>query len=115
MTSWARFWAVDFHVHTPGSQDAMDENFGAPGDIVAAAIAAKPDAIVITDHNTVSWCKDVADRAGRLQAQTDSTARFTEKDGNTPKTARYLAKTVRYIGTEHKRPGVDSSGAVRSD
>ncbi|SKX88823.1 ATPase involved in DNA repair [Mycobacteroides abscessus subsp. bolletii] len=63
MTSWARFWAVDFHVHTPGSQDANDENYGSPQDIVNAAIAAKLDAIVITDHNTVSWCKDVADAA----------------------------------------------------
>lgn len=63
MTSWARFWAVDFHVHTPGSQDAKDENYGAPEDIVAAAIAAKLDAIAITDHNTVSWCQDVADAA----------------------------------------------------
>jgi len=63
MTTWARFWAVDFHVHTPGSQDAKDENFGTPRDIVDAAIAAKLDAIVITDHNTVSWCKDVADAA----------------------------------------------------
>lgn len=63
MTSWARFWAVDFHVHTPGSQDAKDENYGAPEDIVAAAIAAKLDAIAITDHNTVSWCQDVANAA----------------------------------------------------
>jgi hypothetical protein len=63
MTTWARFWAVDFHVHTPGSEDAKDENFGAPRDTVDAAIAANLDAIVITDRNTVSWCKDVADAA----------------------------------------------------
>lgn len=63
MTTWARFWAVDFHVHTPGSADAKDENFGTPQDIVDAAIAANLDAIVITDHNTVSWCKAVADAA----------------------------------------------------
>jgi hypothetical protein len=63
MTASARFWAVDFHVHTPGSRDAKDEDYGTPKDIVEAALAAGLDAIAITDHNTVSWCKDVADAA----------------------------------------------------
>lgn len=63
MTAAARFWAVDLHVHTPGSSDAMQEHYGTPGDIVEAALAAGLDAIAITDHNTVSWCKDVADAA----------------------------------------------------
>ena len=56
MTAAARFWAVDLHVHTPGSSDAKDEHYGTPGDIVEAALAAGLDAIAITDHNTVSWC-----------------------------------------------------------
>lgn len=63
MTAAARFWAVDLHVHTPGSSDAMKEHYGTPEDIVEAALAAGLDAIAITDHNTVSWCKDVADAA----------------------------------------------------
>lgn len=63
MTAAARFWAVDLHVHTPGSSDANEEHYGTPGDIVEAALAAGLDAIAITDHNTVSWCKDVADAA----------------------------------------------------
>ena len=60
---YARFWAVDFHVHTPGSQDAKAENYGSAEDIVSAAIAAGLDAIAITDHNTVAWCSAVAEAA----------------------------------------------------
>jgi len=60
---WARFWAIDFHVHTPGSEDAKAENFGSAEDIVAAAILAGLDAIVVTDHNTVDWCSQVTEAA----------------------------------------------------
>jgi hypothetical protein len=60
---WARFWAVDLHVHTPGSLDAKAENFGTAEDIVAAAINAGLDAIAVTDHNTSSWCDVVASAA----------------------------------------------------
>jgi predicted metal-dependent phosphoesterase TrpH len=63
MTTPARFWAVDFHVHTPGSMDARDEDYGTAGDIVSAAIAASLDAIAITDHNTAAWCDTVTTAA----------------------------------------------------
>jgi hypothetical protein len=63
MSDPARFWAVDFHVHTPGSQDAKVDNFGTPEEIVAAAAAAGLDAIAITDHNTTEWCDRVAHAA----------------------------------------------------
>ena len=63
MTTPARFWAVDFHVHTPGSKDARDEDYGTADDIVSAAIAANLDAIAITDHNTAAWCDRVANAA----------------------------------------------------
>jgi hypothetical protein len=53
---WARFWAVDLHVHTPGSNDAKDEDFGDAGAIVRAALDASLDAIAVTDHNTAAWC-----------------------------------------------------------
>ena len=56
MTRPARLWAVDFHVHTPGSQDVRDENYGTASEIVSAAISAGIDAIAITDHNTAAWC-----------------------------------------------------------
>ncbi len=63
MNDWAKFWSVDFHVHTPGSEDAKEEQYGSADDIVAAAIAANLDAIAITDHNTAAWCGPIADAA----------------------------------------------------
>jgi len=60
---WARFWAVDLHVHTPASGDAKDEDFGSASDVVRAAIDAGLDAIAVTDHNTVAWCGQMADAA----------------------------------------------------
>lgn len=59
MSAEARFWAVDFHVHTPASADVNVEAFGTAENIVAAAIAAKLDAIAVTDHNTGDWCDAV--------------------------------------------------------
>lgn len=56
MSDWARYWAIDLHVHTPGSADADGRHFGSAADIVAAAVAAGLDAIAITDHNTAEWC-----------------------------------------------------------
>jgi AAA domain/PHP domain len=66
MSAAARFWAVDVHVHTPGSSDAADEHFGSADDIVAAAVAVGLDAIAITDHNTADWCERVAAAASDL-------------------------------------------------
>lgn len=63
MNSWAKYWAVDFHVHTPGSEDAKAENYGTPEELVDAALAAGLDAIVITDHNTTAWVDRVRDAA----------------------------------------------------
>lgn len=61
--SWARFWAVDLHVHTPGSSDAREEDFGTAGDIVQKALDAGLDAIAVTDHNTAAWCGQMAEAA----------------------------------------------------
>jgi len=60
---WARFWAVDLHVHTPGSNDAKPEDFGSPQDIVQQAVNVGLSAIAITDHNTVAWCSQMEDAA----------------------------------------------------
>lgn len=60
MGDWARFWAVDLHVHTPGSDDASAADFGTPAEIVDAAISAGLDAIAVTDHNTAAWVSDIA-------------------------------------------------------
>lgn len=63
MTSFAKFWAVDLHVHTPGSSDAKADNYGTAADIVNAALEAGLDTIAVTDHNTAVWCDDVAQAA----------------------------------------------------
>jgi hypothetical protein len=63
MSAWARFWAVDFHVHTPGSADAELKNYGTPAEIVQTAIDRGLDAIVIADHNTAGWCDRMAEAA----------------------------------------------------
>ncbi|WP_448071307.1 AAA family ATPase [Georgenia yuyongxinii] len=62
-SGWARFWAVDLHVHTPGSSDAKADDFGTAGDIVKVAIDAGLDAIAVTDHNTAAWCAQMAEAA----------------------------------------------------
>ena len=62
-SGWARFWAVDLHVHTPGSSDAKADDFGTAGDIVKVAIGAGLDAIAVTDHNTAAWCAQMAEAA----------------------------------------------------
>ncbi len=63
MSTWARFWPIDLHVHTPGSSDAKPENFGSPEEIVQAAIDTGLAAIAITDHNTAEWCDRIGDAA----------------------------------------------------
>jgi predicted ATPase len=62
-SNWARFWAVDLHVHTPASGDARDEDFGTAADIIQKALDAGLDAIAVTDHNTVAWCAEMAQAA----------------------------------------------------
>ncbi|QKS14901.1 PHP domain-containing protein [Curtobacterium sp. Csp2] len=61
--SWAQFWAVDLHVHTPGSQDADDAHYGTPEDVVQAALDQGLAAIAVTDHNTAAWCDRMSDAA----------------------------------------------------
>ncbi len=62
-TGWAQFWAADLHVHTPASEDAAEEDFGEPSQVVQAAIDAGLDVIAITDHNTADWCDRMAEAA----------------------------------------------------
>jgi hypothetical protein len=61
--NWARFWAVDLHVHTPASGDAKEEDFGTAADIVHKALDAGLSAVAVTDHNTVAWCGPMAEAA----------------------------------------------------
>lgn len=62
-SGWARFWSVDLHVHTPGSGDAQEMDFGGPDEIVQAALDAGLAAIAVTDHNTAAWCDRMSQAA----------------------------------------------------
>jgi hypothetical protein len=62
-SNWARFWAIDLHLHTPASGDAKDEDFGTAADVVQKALDAGLNAIAVTDHNTVAWCASMAEAA----------------------------------------------------
>jgi histidinol phosphatase-like PHP family hydrolase len=62
-TLGAQWHAVDSHVHTPASPDYKDPQ-AEPADIVAAATAAGLQAIVVSDHNTLSWIEPMRQAAG---------------------------------------------------
>src|SRR5947208_174822 len=59
----SRFYKVDFHIHTPQSQDYKDKSATAE-DIVNAAIAAGLHGIAITDHNDYRFVDSVKQAAG---------------------------------------------------
>ncbi len=51
--AYARFWAIDLHVHTEASLDVRQKKGAASAqEIVECALGAGLDAIAITDHNT---------------------------------------------------------------
>lgn len=79
---WARFWSVDFHVHTPGSADAAEQDFGTPEEIVQAAVDAGLDAIVVTDHNTASWVTRVGAAAANASLVVLPGVELSTRDGH---------------------------------
>ena len=50
----SKFYSIDFHVHTPASQDYKDKEASA-ADIISRAVEVGLDALVIVDHNTCAW------------------------------------------------------------
>ena len=50
----SKFCAIDFHVHTTASENDYKDVDATPVEFVDAALKAGLDAVVITDHNTVS-------------------------------------------------------------
>lgn len=60
--SGSRFYSIDFHVHTPASNDYKDKTATA-SDIIQKAIEAKLDALVVTDHNTCAWVDTLREEA----------------------------------------------------
>ncbi len=62
----AQFYPVDFHVHTPASQDYKDKHATAR-EIVDVALHAGLAAIAITDHNTLTGIDKVREAATGTQ------------------------------------------------
>lgn len=82
----ASFWAVDLHVHTPGSRDVQEQldKYGAttPDEIVRAAVDAGLDAIAVTDHNTAAWCDRVRAAAAEHNLIVLPGVEISTKDGH---------------------------------
>jgi energy-coupling factor transporter ATP-binding protein EcfA2 len=64
----SKWWKIDFHVHTPASTDYVNQN-AAEEDILMAAMMAKLDCIVITDHNTGAWIDKLQEKNREIQIQ----------------------------------------------
>lgn len=61
----SRWWRCDFHVHSPGSYDFKNRESVTARQWVEAALAAKLDAVAVTDHNTGTFVeKALAAAAG---------------------------------------------------
>lgn len=58
----SRWWKIDFHTHTPASQDttAWQRALGTPDELTAETwllkyMAAGIDCVAVTDHNSGEW------------------------------------------------------------
>ena len=50
----SRWWKIDFHTHTPASKDYHEKTIS-PEDWLKAAMTARLDAVVVSDHNAFAW------------------------------------------------------------
>ena len=54
MSITSRWWKIDFHVHTPASNDYSDPDVNAESWLMSAMVQ-ELDAVVVADHNSGSW------------------------------------------------------------
>jgi predicted metal-dependent phosphoesterase TrpH/ABC-type lipoprotein export system ATPase subunit len=59
----SKFCAIDFHVHTSASENDYKDANATPVEFIEAALKAGLDAVVITDHNTVSGIAKIKEAA----------------------------------------------------
>lgn len=79
----SRWWKIDFHVHTPASNDYGHGNQGVlksttPEDIIQGAMARELDAIVVTDHNSGEWVDKLQKANQALQAKRERPAWYRD-------------------------------------
>lgn len=67
----ARWWKVDFHTHTPASNDWRGAPDLAPEDWLLTFMRAKVDAVVVTDHNSGAWIDKLKSTYARMKAARD--------------------------------------------
>jgi ABC-type lipoprotein export system ATPase subunit/histidinol phosphatase-like PHP family hydrolase len=65
----SKWWKVDFHIHTPASSCYKKEDVSEV-DLLKAAMSARIDCIVITDHNAGTWIDKLKTKNGEIQTQT---------------------------------------------
>ena len=79
----SKWWKIDFHVHTPASNDygkgdAHIKNKTTEEDILKAAMNESLDAIVIADHNSGEWIDKLKDKYQKICSEGNKPAWFRE-------------------------------------
>ena len=61
-----KWWKIEFHVHTPASNDYKEKST-TEEDILKAAMIARLDCLVITDHNCGDWIDRIKAKNREMQ------------------------------------------------
>ncbi|WP_461811501.1 TrlF family AAA-like ATPase [Faecalimonas sp.] len=64
----AKWWKVDFHMHTPASHDFQEPQISCR-EYLLAAMQKELDSIVITDHDCCSWIEDLRTELERMKSE----------------------------------------------
>ncbi|MCS6913628.1 MAG: hypothetical protein NZ890_10350, partial [Myxococcota bacterium] len=74
----ARWWAFDFHTHTPASSDTQhwQAAHGTPDEVTPEKwllrfMAAGLDCVAVTDHNSGAWVDKLKAAYKRMKEQAD--------------------------------------------
>lgn len=71
----AKWWKIDFHTHTPASNCFRNKSITAEK-WINSAIDSGLDGVVITDHNSVEWIRELREKSEQITAQ-DRTRKLT--------------------------------------
>lgn len=62
----AKWYKIDFHTHTPESKCFLD-NGVSPKQWLKAAKDSGINAVVVSDHNSVGWLKQIQEEKGNFE------------------------------------------------
>jgi len=79
----SKWWKIDFHVHTPASDDygrgdAQIKNHTTEEEILKSAMSAELDAILIADHNSGEWIDKLKTKYQEIKEDTVKPEWFRE-------------------------------------